>query len=110
MKSAALAMALWPSIASAQMAPSWSIYSANRTCAQWTEGKQKDDWSHKADQSWVLGLISGYNGVREYDVLSSSNLEGAFAWIDNRCAVNPLDPLSTVASQLIIELEARRRR
>lgn len=113
---AAVAALLAQSPATSPDRPPISIVGiGNHSCGQWLEA-QRDDGSRGAYYAWLGGFITGVNagGARSYgNITDGTDFTGMATWIDNRCAANPLDEISSAALALAAELirrKANRRR
>ena len=96
------------------------------SCGSWTQGRAeacKDDTIHMSTQaasdrlmreSWVYGFITAINwsilpsdrGVVR-DLAEDTDNRGLFAYIDNYCAVHPLETVYVAATDLTNELLAK---
>jgi hypothetical protein len=72
------------------------------SCGAWTEGrKNRTTGDTIGRQAWVVGYLTAVNrwylpkdrGVAR-DLAKGTDTDGLFAWIDNYCAVHPLDALA----------------
>ena len=90
-----------------QPAVSQVIYFGNPDCGKWVANSK----SIPSMRSWLLGYLSGLNsgvGNPKNDALSKINsAEQIFLWMDNYCAKNPLQSVSTGGNQLFYELEKK---
>ena len=86
------------------------------SCAEWTASRSTKE-QHKqsmvkahALEGWVLGFISAYNlyGAKDNGLSIDPKAQGLLSWIDNYCAVNPLDSVTAATVRLIDELEKRK--
>jgi len=82
-------------------------YPSIDSCAKWTEYR-----TNKSDQvleGWVLGFVTGQNAYRSGggDVAHGTPGAGLVAWVDQYCAANPLDSVTTASFKLIKELDRR---
>lgn len=94
--------------ANGQIVETWEAYGmSGETCAEWSADKAEDGWDYTVKHAWVIGIISGYNGARGGDLLSTTNTSAALAWVDDYCARRPADPIIGAARQLIKALVAR---
>lgn len=98
-------------LAAAVAAPSSSRYvqvfnfPAADSCATWTRYR-----SEKVSQSlegWVLGFVTGRNFYGTGNVGLGVQAEGLTGWVDQYCAANPLDSVTTAAVKLVNELQKR---
>ncbi|WP_271590754.1 hypothetical protein [Bradyrhizobium sp. CCBAU 53415] len=83
------------------------------SCAEWQQSRSKDNKSAELQlQAWLDGFFSAYNLVSdEPDFLAPKPQSVAYyAWIDNYCAQNPLNPVVQAAFALQKELVSRARR
>ncbi len=97
---------------------------ALESCGAWTQGREEagNELSYGSSgasvqrlsrESWVEGYITALNvnlpsrGGAVLNILEGGDLLGAFAWIDNYCAANPLDDLNRATFLLTDELRRR---
>ena len=97
-----LAMAMWPSAIRAEN-DVWAVTGVGQfSCGHWTQNApthptgtyvSSDKTAVAMDTQWVMGFLSAFNyyGKGSGNVLTGSDNDGAFAWIDNYCAAHPLD-------------------
>lgn len=76
------------------------------SCGTWTTNLNRRDrsqWEHLLDQSWVLGFLSGagYAGGRSIDPLYGMDGYGVEAWISNWCQNHPIERISRAAEAFI---------
>ena len=52
---------------------------------------------------WMLGFLSAYNevGYNGKDILAGTDVDGAFAWVENYCKQNPTDRLHVASAALV---------
>lgn len=97
-------------LATALPAETMRIYGFQHSCADWTKtrGSGKNSW--QGDGGYILGFVSGYNayGPGDHDVGSGYNGSGMLGWIDQYCASNPLDSVTTAGLKLVVELRSRK--
>jgi hypothetical protein len=55
------------------------------------------------DQQWVLGFISGSNWRTEQQQAKFPDVNAVSAYIDNYCALNPLQPIMLAAAAVVAE-------
>jgi hypothetical protein len=60
----------------------------------------------------VQGYITAYNewAFQGPDVTGGTDADGVFAWMDNYCALHPLDSVAVAIRRLITTLDRSRRR
>lgn len=106
---AALALALAAQDSEKNSAYIYS-YPGYDTCGNWTENRKFPNIRTQALEGWVLGFVSGYNMYEDPkgNVAPSVSASGLLAWVDQYCAANPLDSLTTAGVKLVIELRNRR--
>jgi hypothetical protein len=80
-----------------------------KTCGWWTAKRAGIDPEKYMASSWVLGFLAGSNyfATGIYDVSKGVDNEGLLAWVDNYCAVNPLDSVADAAMELVAFLILR---
>ena len=92
-REAALALSLGVALATHAEARDYTIIGTGlRSCGAWTtERKDFHSSVHLLFEQWVLGFIAGeaYQGAT--DPLDDTDADGVWAWIDNYCAIHPLD-------------------
>jgi len=84
--------------------------SGSQSCGSWTAAKEKGNWDRVVFLSWVGGYLTAYSRWVEKDYrgsVTTSDSEGAWAWVDNYCRDNPLDNVALAASELILALKAK---
>lgn len=77
------------------------------SCGEWTNlRRERSDYGISG---WLTGYISAYNSLPNgiSNIAQGTDVEGMLAWVDNYCAKNPLDKISTAASALVDELLTR---
>ena len=79
------------------------------SCGAWTAERKKESTKQQYFYAWVDGYISAYNNYTPgvFDIGKGTDSEGRDAWIDNYCAVHPLEAISTAVQDLIIFLKNR---
>jgi hypothetical protein len=86
----------------------------DRSCSKWIRdraaAKQQDPseeviWEQLADQTWLMGYLTGLAVARRSDYLKKPDYETLNAWIDNYCTKNPRDSLGTASTALYNGLE-----
>lgn len=84
-------------------------YPGNDTCGDWTENRRRGDGRTQALEGWVLGFVTGYNMYEDPkgNVAPSVSATALLAWVDQYCAANPLDSLTTAGVKLVSELRSR---
>lgn len=85
-------------------------YPAADSCATWTRYRAARE--NQALEGWVLGFVTGRNafGPGTGDLAPGVHAEGLTAWVDQYCAANPLESVSTASFKLVRELERRGRK
>jgi hypothetical protein len=65
------------------------------SCGTWTvDQRDPKSWPALADESWVLGFLSGIGFESLADnPLNGTDANGVVGWIDNYCAANPLSQI-----------------
>jgi hypothetical protein len=95
-------------LAAVQAPPRDVVGNGNASCGEWTAAQQENGWSRSVYDAWVGGFISGLNLVNPKGNLTTGmDFKGLQGWMDNYCAANPLDPISTAAVRLSVELRKR---
>lgn len=81
------------------------------SCAEWTQYRQTNDKPNAYQvQAWVDGYLSGLNLAAHGDpdfLIGKLKSVPLYAWIDNYCQSNPLDPVATATFKLRKELLRR---
>jgi hypothetical protein len=83
----------------------------NKSCGDWTAAARENGWSKAAYHAWLGGFMSGMNlgGASQVGNLTTgTDFNGLAAWVDNYCAANPLDQVSSAAVHLTVELLKRK--
>jgi hypothetical protein len=82
-------------------------------CGEWQKYRTTGDKSATSQlEAWIDGFLSGYNmsDSESEDILAPRPQSVAYyAWIDNYCAQNPLNPVASAAILLKNELVTRTR-
>ena len=93
----------------AQSTQGFQLYTAidSDSCATWTSDRKNR--GSQVLQGWLLGLITGYNYYKapSGNIAPGVTTDGLFGWVDQYCAANPLDSVTTASFKLIKELERR---
>lgn len=86
----------------------------NPSCGKWMAAKtteaQGGDWHDRIYfMHWLGGYLTATNShLRgKFDWAEGVDIHGLMAWIDNYCAVNPLDKVAKAARKLVIHLKSR---
>jgi hypothetical protein len=85
-------------------------FSPSPDCAEWAKERRRARPRSNAHQTWVLGLLSGYNMYRpkgHRDILEGIGQEAAFEWIDRRCGGDRNLSLIDVTLKLVDELREK---
>ncbi len=63
------------------------------SCGEWTSVRRNPYSSVQAntDGEWILAFIAGEAYQAGGDPLNGTDADGVWAWIDNYCAIHPLD-------------------
>jgi hypothetical protein len=89
------------------------VYGAGMvTCAEWQKYRTSGNKAYELQlESWIDGYLSGYNAASEgVDFIAPRPQSVAYyAWIDNYCVQNPLNPLLQATWALKDELTTRAR-
>ena len=89
----------------------------SESCGRWTaekaaevQGGAVEVVRHEGAVFWVEGFLTGmaHDHQKVSIALSSTDAEGLEAWIDNYCAIHPLDDVSHAADALVMDLASRR--
>ena len=82
-----------------------------RSCGEWSRDRRADGWESAVKVSWLGGYLSGLSSALQVTghqpLLHGTDMGGAIMWLDNHCAANPLDSISTAAEKLATELLVR---
>jgi hypothetical protein len=78
----------------------------NSSCGTWTTARREQRAA--SYEQWVLGFLNGigFKSVSASgggDPLNGLDTDAVWAWVDNYCQANPLDPIWTAAVQLSLE-------
>lgn len=79
------------------------------SCGTWTKHRNDLPYAYQF-QAWVDGYLSAYNIASDgADFLLPvlKNKDGIYAWIDEYCRANPLDPIIKGMLPLIEQLKTR---
>jgi hypothetical protein len=83
------------------VAPASEIREA-KDCGEWLRERQSKE--KHAEQSWMLGYLSGLAVGTKRDFLRGTSSEALKLWVDNYCKVNPLNNLGVAGAELAKEL------
>ncbi len=76
-----------------------------RTCGNWVkEAKTPNSCAAIANQSWLVGYITGLAVGSNKDFLKDSDTDSLFLWVTNYCQKNPLEKLDSAGYALAEEL------
>ena len=77
------------------------------TCGSWTDVRATK--RSPAMQFWALGFVSSWNvlGNTGNDALKGLDANALWAWLDNHCRSQPLEPFFTAVVTLTLELAGR---
>lgn len=95
-----------------QTAGKFTGYGPGHTsCGKWAD-RRNNSIAHLDQRSWVLGFITGSSWMASaHDVyLADTDSDAIEAWLDQRCAAQPLLDLDEATRALVIELVERRKR
>ena len=87
----------------------YAIYGA-ATCAEFLRGVSSPNSSRAVSNlAWMGGYVTAYNlRMRNtYDMLGSTDLEGAELWMNKYCNEHPLDNMAVGMQHLMIELQPK---
>jgi hypothetical protein len=88
----------------------------DRTCQKWIHDRNAakkanpspdEIWQELADESWLMGFLTGVAVESYTDYLKQPNAEAINIWVDNYCAQHPLNFLGTASHQLYLDLRAK---
>lgn len=77
------------------------------SCVSWLvddEQNKGDGWVRVADQSWLLGFLSGQALESDKNVLKGTDSDTLYRWMDNYCMMNPLKNIADGGDALFYEL------
>ena len=82
-----------------------------KSCGEVVADFKVDGREKFVNSIWVSGYLSAINEhvVNRSNVAAGTDPEAWNLWIDNFCAANPLETLSSATSSLVVELSKRRR-
>lgn len=75
-------------------------------CGAWLKDRKEEGWAGLADQSWLLGYLTGLSSTFG-DILKEPDGESLFVWMDNYCRASPLDNVAAGGLQLAQVLQKR---
>jgi hypothetical protein len=76
-----------------------------RSCGVWVEEEKKESLQHMANQTWLIGYLSGLAVGKGKDVFRGSPDNNSLSlWMTNYCRANPLKDIGHGADELYIEL------
>lgn len=78
------------------------------SCSSWIKQKETASWESAADNTWLLGFISGYAQYSNTNVLKRINdLSSLYLWVNNYCRTNPLNKVNDAGDALFKELKKK---
>jgi hypothetical protein len=75
------------------------------SCGTWSA--EQNMAKRSARESWLMGVVTGYNLYRSSEAVSAPDTKAMLVWVDRYCAAHPLETLPTAALALINELRKR---
>jgi hypothetical protein len=93
MLAAALAVVLMTASVGAKARDVAIIGAGSDSCGTWTA--QRQNTQGPSNRQWILGFISGaaFYGEGNIDPLNERDAQAVWAWVDNWCQNNPLEPM-----------------
>ena len=75
-----------------------------RSCGSWTIDRRTASRTELADESWILGFLSGvgYEGAG-LSPLNDVDAKDVFGWMDNYCRAHPLDDIEKAGEAFVRE-------
>lgn len=74
------------------------------SCGIWVKERSNKTLAAHAYQLWLLGFLSGKSMESKVDVLSTTENESLYLWVDNYCKQNPLKTTAFAGQELFVEL------
>ena len=81
-----------------------TVFGAKLSCEDWVQGDMGDS---AAESTFVAGFLSGMAVATNKNVLESTDLDSATAWMTSYCSENPSSTVTGAAEKLFFELERR---
>ncbi len=72
-----------------------------RSCGEWVSDNKT---LALGNQTWLLGYLSGIAVATRKQILSGTDNQSIYLWVDNYCRANPLQSLSDAGADLYFEL------
>jgi hypothetical protein len=88
----------------------------DRSCAKWVHDRDAakqinaspdDIWEELADDSWLLGFLTGVAVESYSNYLEQPDVDFINVWVDNYCAQHPRHNLAVASHQLYLDLSAK---
>jgi hypothetical protein len=75
----------------------------NPTCGTWVENRRHRQRLTEDLEIWAAGYLSGAAMGTRKDFLAGFDIGAVFAWLDNSCRANPLQPFTASLNALVRE-------
>ena len=75
-----------------------------RSCGVWVADRAQNSFGSRTDEAWFVGFMSGLAAMSGKDIITDSDNESLFLWVDNYCKINPLNSTGEAAEVLFLEL------
>lgn len=82
-------------------------YMGEMSCGAWPKLSPYTDIQKAAVLNWVLGYLSRASWADNHDLLSNVDQPSVSAWLDNYCAANPLEAVTSAVHALEQQLLVR---
>lgn len=89
------------------------IYGVGRQiCTTYLEARKNGGIAEISYKNWVGGYLTATNRVKDdtYNIIGSSDFEGAMAWLDSYCRKNPRNTITMAVANMVAVLYPQRRR
>ncbi len=96
----------------AQPVPFTNLGEGTTTCGEWLDKRKATPERVLPEGAWTLGYVTAASRFRARGTSDLSHgIEGSAVdhWLDNYCALHPLDEIQTAADLLVRELITRSR-
>jgi len=80
-----------------------------QSCGAWTAAKEEDSAARSRFHNWTNGYLTAVSRWVEYGSgpVNETQIEGAWAWIDNYCQKTPLNVVAEAAEALTFAIKAK---
>ncbi|MGO8755313.1 MAG: hypothetical protein ACLQHK_08790 [Gallionellaceae bacterium] len=78
-----------------------------RSCQIWAKDRAENSILGVADETWLVGYLSGLAYGSNIDVLQAADNDSIFLWMDEYCKSHPLGNMTGGANRLFSQLKKK---